>query len=522
MTFYTLGRFSGQAFGYLPTGVRVFLILGAVLLPLTFISILASAETGRSAAQVRGERLLSVLELGAGRLRRGLVEDQVTVSASATSLSSVPAGTEDALCRRLTETIRARHAGRVAFVVADGRGRPACGLEWGSPIPQPALREQRTQTSNDQVVLSRRNENGWVSALRYPASEIVRMLGPVDLDGQAHLGIRTSTGALVLADTMGTAGQIFGAASLAIDLTGFDLSLEATLPELPPTAAQLIAILLPILMLIGSAVVGWFLVHRLFTRQLGFLTKQVSAYRPGAIILLGSDGKTGAREVQALGRGLRDMSQLVSEKIQDVEAGLERQTSLTREVHHRVKNNLQVIASLISLHSRAADEPKAEAAYRTIQRRVDALSVVHRNHHAGTEVTIGVSLSALLSELASSLQASTSDTDSGFAVVLCVDQAAVSQDVATSVAFLLTELAELALTVGGGQILHVDATAEERGWTRLTLTSPAYVRSDALIAQLDERYGRVLLGLSRQLREALNYDPVTGTYDIRVPTRPAD
>ena len=68
---------------------------------------------------------------------------------------------------------------------------------------------------------------------------------------------------------------------------------------------------------------------------------------------------------------------------------LEGQRRLVREVHHRVKNNLQVVASLLNIHGRSADSPRPGPLMSAIGRRVDALSVVHRNHFAEIEENAG-------------------------------------------------------------------------------------------------------------------------------------
>ena len=507
----------------LSTGVKVFLILGAVLLPLALISILASAESGRTSAMERGERLMVQLESVAGRLRRGLVEDQASLGASATAQASSQAERGDALCRRLVETIRARHSSRVSFVVADYAGRPICGFRWTGGIPRPAGSEWNSDASGDALTISRRSDTGWTTAARYPVSEIVRMSQPIDLDSRTRLTLLSTFGSLPLIDTLDSSARFFGITNLSIDLTGLELTMVAKTPRLPPTAAQWVSVALPIFMLIGSALIGWLLVHRLFTRQLGFLTRQVELYQPGTIIDLGEEARSGAREVHALGTGLQDLSRLVARNTSEVEAGLERQTALTREVHHRVKNNLQVIASLISLHSRAAEDRVAQEAYRTIQRRVDALSVVHRNHFAGTEVSTGVSLVSLLNELASSLQASSTEDSSELDIVLKTQPALVTQDVATSIAFLVTELAELAIMSGDRlQTLSITAETEAGDRVRLVLETVAFIASPVLESQLETRYGRVLTGLSRQLRAPLEHDGVAGRFTILVPSLPSD
>ena len=502
----------------LSTGVKVFLILGAMLLPLSMISLLASASTGRTAVADRVGRLSVELESVAARLRRNLVEDQATVAASASAQAVAPPARGDALCRQATEIVRTRHRGVSGFAIADGTGTIVCAFDWHWLVPTPNGTNLTAQVSDTQLLLSRRTENGWITALRYPTAEIQRLSDPVQLDGRYVLALEGPSGSMTLHDRLGSNVRFFGVSSMTTALPGFDLALTATVPDLPPTTAQWIAIGLPILMTVGSALIGWLLVHRLFTRQLGFLTRQVEAYRPGTLITLGDENRTGASEVEALGLGLRDLSALVARSIHEVEAGLTRQTALTREVHHRVKNNLQVIASLISLHSRAAEDPGAQDAYRSIQRRVDALSVVHRNHFAGTEITSGVSLSALISELANGLQLSSDEGAGELAIRLSLVPAFVTQDVAMSVAFIVTELAELAIVCGErSQTLTVTAQAAGPSSVRLTLAAPAFVGSDALTSQLDMRYGRVLTGLSRQLRSPLEHDDGGGTFRIDVP-----
>ena len=50
----------------------------------------------------------------------------------------------------------------------------------------------------------------------------------------------------------------------------------------------------------------------------------------------------------------------------------------------------------------------------------------------------------------------------------------------------------------------------------LRVNAPALVDGDALRLILSERYGRVIEGLSRQLRSRLHHDPLVGAYEIAI------
>ena len=66
-----------------------------------------------------------------------------------------------------------------------------------------------------------------------------------------------------------------------------------------------------------------------------------------------------------------------------LEAALAEKSALLHEVDHRVKNNLQLIASLILLQGRRTQDPAARQALKTVLERVNAVATVHRRLFRG-------------------------------------------------------------------------------------------------------------------------------------------
>jgi two-component sensor histidine kinase len=299
-------------------------------------------------------------------------------------------------------------------------------------------------------------------------------------------------------------------------VAGGQLSLAITLGAAPISAADLLTILLPVLMWIAAAIIGWLIVDRLLLRPLVRMQQAVSAYRPGDRALDIPPLATPAREIGELGLAFDQVAQTVARHEAELEAAVERQTRLVREVHHRVKNNLQVVASLLNLHSRGSPNEEVAAAYASIQRRVDALAVVHRNHYAELEENRGVALKPLISELAANLRATAPRAAAAMAIRLDLQPHYVTQDVAVSVAFLITELVEYAMLSGGASLtVSLDGT-ESPGVATLTVESDSLrddVRADARLA---ERFDRIVTGLSRQLRSAIDRDGAEGRYSLPI------
>jgi two-component sensor histidine kinase len=75
---------------------------------------------------------------------------------------------------------------------------------------------------------------------------------------------------------------------------------------------------------------------------------------------------------------------------------------LLRELHHRVKNNLQVIASLLNLQSASLQDPHIQAIFQDCQERIRAMALVHellyQSHNLG-RIKLAHYLEALAKQL---------------------------------------------------------------------------------------------------------------------------
>jgi hypothetical protein len=283
----------------------------------------------------------------------------------------------------------------------------------------------------------------------------------------------------------------------------------------PVSATEALVILTPVLMWLWASLVGWIIVQRLLLRPLGRIQDVISAYKPGDRGLDLPTLRTPALEIGALGEAFNKVTHTVARHEADLEAAVVRQTRLVREVHHRVKNNLQVVASLLNLHSRGSPNEEVAAAYASIQRRVDALAVVHRNHYAELEVNRGVALKPLISELTANLRATAPASAAGMQIRLDIGSLYATQDAAVSVAFLITEIVEFGM-LRGADLVSVVLEADSPRTARLSIEAAALVEPIECDEALAERFDRIVTGLARQLRSALDRDPTRGRYSVLV------
>ena len=498
-----------------PTGAKLFLILSIALLPLALIAIGATLQTTRVADAEARARLRVAADESARAIAIELVGDMTALRVALNALGSDPADAPS--CARAQGIFQQQSASGTRFVIADRSGTLLCGQplpgdivlhDTGAPITGAIV-------PGKGVVLSISGPRNTSARAFFPQRFLARLGTPSTRATLYGSALELSDATLELANlAQGRAIDRTATMRTALGIAGLDL--RTSVRSAPISSSLIVALLLPILMWAAAASIGWFVVDRLLIRPLRQLRGNVAGYQPGQVIDPGAMRALPAQEIRDLGDTFRAISRTVALHEAGLAEGLVRQTKLTREVHHRVKNNLQVIASLINFHARGAPSADAVAAYASIQRRVDALAVVHRNHFADVEENRGLNLRAVIGELAAGIRATAPDAAHRLAIVLDMDPLLVIQDVAVAVAFLVTEAVELAMVCDAAAQIRISlktATDEDnRGVLRIV--SRALVESDALNDLVATRYGRVMEGLSRQLRSKLHHDPLAGAYEI--------
>ena len=285
------------------------------------------------------------------------------------------------------------------------------------------------------------------------------------------------------------------------------------------TALDRVLLLLPLLMWIMAALVTWFLVTRLLIRPLRILERSVNRLEPGATGDALPRRLGPATEIQQLRDAFARGLDRIDRSEQEMAAALEGQRRLVREVHHRVKNNLQVVASLLNIHGRSAETPEARSAYASIGRRVGALSIVHRNHFAEMEDNRGIALRPLLAELTAELRAGAPDAARGLGIDLDVEGVNTTQDVAVSAAFLVTEIVEFAMLNRPADPVEISVRRTGDLTARLTISSPV-LNPDEAEQQDKVQFERIIGGLAKQLRSPP--DRRLGRYSVDLPVFPGN
>ncbi len=140
----------------------------------------------------------------------------------------------------------------------------------------------------------------------------------------------------------------------------------------------------------------------------------------------------------------RRKNMLLASKKVLLESALKEKNMLLKEIHHRVKNNLQVISSLLSLQQRQINDPKAAQAIQEGRNRVKAMALIHQNLYQDTDL-VGVDASDYISKLTKNLIKNYKTEDKKIELYIDADPIKLNIDTIIPLGLVINELISNAL-----------------------------------------------------------------------------
>ena len=130
---------------------------------------------------------------------------------------------------------------------------------------------------------------------------------------------------------------------------------------------------------------------------LGLLVSLVLSIIVGGIIYINSLAKTRSNQKIAI------QSKLINDNSNKIEAQFNHNELLLKELHHRVKNNLQVMYSLLNLQKRRNQDADTIETLSSIQNRIHTMALVHQNLYSSGDFEM-VEIATYIKTLASHLE----------------------------------------------------------------------------------------------------------------------
>jgi PAS domain S-box-containing protein len=127
-----------------------------------------------------------------------------------------------------------------------------------------------------------------------------------------------------------------------------------------------------------------------------------------------------------------------------IQAQLAEKEVLLREIHHRVKNNLQVVSSMLSIQSAFLEDERSIAYFQDARTRIQSMALVHEHLYQSPTLS-RVEMKSYVDELVSTVVNSMDVSQTGIRVVTDVGEMTTDVDNAIPLGMLINELLSNAL-----------------------------------------------------------------------------
>jgi two-component sensor histidine kinase len=259
------------------------------------------------------------------------------------------------------------------------------------------------------------------------------------------------------------------------------------------------SVIFPLIAFFAALAAVWWAADRVIVRWLHYVERIAAIYAKGRFTVRPVQADMAPPEIRELAETLDAMAETIVARDTSLHESLAQKDALMREIHHRVKNNLQVITSLLSLQQRALSDPSAREAMSDSRQRITALALIYKALYQGPDLR-RVELRSFLQDLIGQLIVSDQRSTGVVRTELQADDLVIHPDKLAPLALFAVEAitdAQKHAFAGRGGSLHVTfQVLEHEAVLEISDDGPGGAAS-----RLEPGVGRTLMvAFARQLR----------------------
>lgn len=207
-----------------------------------------------------------------------------------------------------------------------------------------------------------------------------------------------------------------------------------TMDKVHPVSSALI----PLLAWAFAFVAIWIVTNKLLINHLHPMNQAARKYANGEYEARVGKLKDAPTQIQELASTLDAMAESISERDRKLTESLSEKETLLREIHHRVKNNLQIIISLLNMQTRQLKNPKYTEAITETRNRINAIALVHKALYESDDIR-EVEMQPFLEQLISQVGRALVTDMKNIQVEVDIDCRPRDADRATTIAMFIVE-----------------------------------------------------------------------------------
>jgi two-component sensor histidine kinase len=197
-------------------------------------------------------------------------------------------------------------------------------------------------------------------------------------------------------------------------------------------------IVFPVLAFLLALGAVFYATERGVVRWIAYLQRVAAIYARGRFTVRPVRAEQAPPEIRELAETLSIMAGTIVARDTSIRESFGQKDALMREIHHRVKNNLQVISSLLNMQQRALSDPAARAAISDTRQRIAALALIYRALYQGPDLK-RVDLRPFLEELTAQLLSGDSEPHGSIRTEVHADPLVIDPDKLAPLALFAVE-----------------------------------------------------------------------------------